>query len=69
MIGHLPTREALDTEGLSIDDADLDTLLTVDTEVWKQEAALVPEHFEKFGDHMPKALWDEYHDLVRRLEH
>ena len=68
-IGHLPTREALDTEGLDMDDADLDTLLSVDTEVWKQEAALVPEHFEKFGDHMPKALWDEYHDLVRRLEH
>ncbi|TDC45893.1 phosphoenolpyruvate carboxykinase (GTP) [Actinomadura sp. KC345] len=68
-IGHLPTREALDTDGLAIDDPDLDTLLSVDTEVWKQEAALVPEHFEKFGDHMPKALWDEYHDLVRRLEH
>ncbi|MFD0688537.1 phosphoenolpyruvate carboxykinase (GTP) [Actinomadura fibrosa] len=67
-IGHLPTKEALDTDGLDIDDADLDTLLTVDTEVWKQEAALVPEHFETFGDHLPKALWDEYHDLVRRLE-
>jgi phosphoenolpyruvate carboxykinase (GTP) len=68
-IGHLPTKEALDTDGLTIDDADLDMLLSVDTEVWKQEAALVPEFFEKFGDHLPKALWDEYHDLVRRLEH
>ncbi|MBT2209961.1 phosphoenolpyruvate carboxykinase (GTP) [Actinomadura sp. NEAU-AAG7] len=67
-IGHLPTREALDTGGLDLADADLDTLLTVDTQVWKQEAALVPEHFETFGDHLPKALWDEYHDLVRRLE-
>ncbi|GAA1873549.1 phosphoenolpyruvate carboxykinase (GTP) [Actinomadura bangladeshensis] len=68
-IGHLPTKAALDTDGLAMDDADLETLLSVDTEVWKQEAALVPEFFEKFGDHMPKALWDEYHDLVRRLEH
>jgi phosphoenolpyruvate carboxykinase (GTP) len=68
-IGHLPTKEALDTDGLAMDDADLETLLSVDTEVWKQEAALVPEFFEKFGDHLPKALWDEYHDLVRRLEH
>ncbi|MFS2293633.1 MAG: phosphoenolpyruvate carboxykinase (GTP) [Actinomadura sp.] len=68
-IGHLPTKESLDTEGLDIDDADLETLLSVDTEVWKQEAALIPEHFEQFGDRMPKALWDEYHDLVRRLEH
>ncbi len=68
-IGHLPTKESLDTEGLDIDDADLETLLSVDTEVLKQEAALIPEHFEQFGDRMPKALWDEYHDLVRRLEH
>nr|WP_021597077.1 phosphoenolpyruvate carboxykinase (GTP) [Actinomadura madurae] len=68
-IGHLPTKDALDTEGLDLDDADLDMLLSVDTEVWKQEAALVPEFFERFGDHTPKALWDEYHDLVRRLEH
>ncbi|HEY8479401.1 MAG TPA: phosphoenolpyruvate carboxykinase (GTP) [Spirillospora sp.] len=67
-IGHLPTKESLDTEGLSIDDADLELLLSVDTDVWKEEAALIPEHFERFGDHLPKELWDEYHDLVRRLE-
>ncbi|MBE1535409.1 phosphoenolpyruvate carboxykinase (GTP) [Actinomadura algeriensis] len=68
-IGHLPTKESLDTDGLDIDDAALDTLLSVDTEVWKEEAALVVPHFETFGDHTPKALWDEYHSLVRRLEH
>ncbi|REE99821.1 phosphoenolpyruvate carboxykinase (GTP) [Thermomonospora umbrina] len=66
-IGHVPTRAALDTEGLDIDEAALDTLLSVDTEVWKQEAALVPAHFETFGDHLPKELWDEYSSLVNRL--
>ncbi|MFC0042071.1 phosphoenolpyruvate carboxykinase (GTP) [Actinomadura rayongensis] len=66
-IGHLPTRAALDTDGLVIDDADLDTLLSVDGEVWKQEAALVPDHFNTFGDHLPKELWDEYNALVNRL--
>ncbi|MFC4908101.1 phosphoenolpyruvate carboxykinase (GTP) [Actinomadura gamaensis] len=66
-IGQLPTREALDLSGLDLSDEDLDTLLTVDKEVWKQEAALVPEHFETFGDHLPKELWDEYNALVHRL--
>ncbi|GAA2580754.1 phosphoenolpyruvate carboxykinase (GTP) [Actinomadura fulvescens] len=66
-IGHLPTKDALDTSGLEIDEADLDTLLSVDTEVWKQEAALVPDHFNTFGDHLPKELWDEYNALVNRL--
>jgi phosphoenolpyruvate carboxykinase (GTP) len=66
-IGHLPTKEALDTDGLDISEGDLETLLSVDPEVWKQEAALVPEFFEKFGDHMPRELWDEYNALVHRL--
>ncbi|GAA1570931.1 phosphoenolpyruvate carboxykinase (GTP) [Actinomadura kijaniata] len=66
-IGHLPTRAALDTDGLDISERDLETLLSVDTEVWKEEAALVPEHFETFGDHLPKELWDEYNALVNRL--
>ncbi|WP_433324726.1 phosphoenolpyruvate carboxykinase (GTP) [Spirillospora sp. CA-294931] len=66
-IGHLPAPGALDTDGLEIAEDDLATLLSVDTEVWKQEAALVPAHFETFGDHLPKELWDEYNSLVNRL--
>ncbi|MEU0687128.1 phosphoenolpyruvate carboxykinase (GTP) [Streptomyces uncialis] len=66
-IGVLPTKAALDTEGLDLSDADLDFLLTVDKEVWHEEAALVPEHLNTFGDHTPKELWDEYRSLVQRL--
>lgn len=66
-IGVLPTKAALDTEGLDLSDADLDFLLTVDKEVWREEAALVPEHLNTFGEHTPKELWDEYRSLVQRL--
>ncbi|MCC3776096.1 phosphoenolpyruvate carboxykinase (GTP) [Streptomyces sp. UNOB3_S3] len=66
-IGILPTRDALDTDGLDIPAADLDLLLTVDKDVWREEAALVPQHLETFGDHTPKELWDEYRALVERL--
>ncbi|MCP9206097.1 phosphoenolpyruvate carboxykinase (GTP) [Streptomyces sp. NEAU-Y11] len=66
-IGVLPTREALDTDGLGMADADLDLLLTVDKDVWREEAALVPDHLNTFGDHTPKEMWDEYHALVKRL--
>lgn len=61
------TRDALDTKGLELADDDLDFLLTVDKEVWREEAALVPEHLNTFGDHTPKELWDEYRALVQRL--
>ncbi|MEU6063282.1 phosphoenolpyruvate carboxykinase (GTP) [Streptomyces sp. NPDC047082] len=66
-IGILPTKAALDTNGLELADSDLDFLLTVDKEVWREEAALVPEHLNTFGDHTPKELWDEYRALVERL--
>ncbi|MFD7546931.1 phosphoenolpyruvate carboxykinase (GTP) [Streptomyces sp. NPDC059816] len=66
-IGVLPAKGALDTEGLDLSEADLDLLLTVDKEVWREEAALVPEHLNTFGSHAPKELWDEYRALVQRL--
>ncbi|MBB2913414.1 phosphoenolpyruvate carboxykinase (GTP) [Streptosporangium becharense] len=64
-IGLLPAE--LDTEGLDISEEDLRTLLSVDPEIWKQEAALIPDFFRTFGDHLPKELWDEYEALVARL--
>jgi phosphoenolpyruvate carboxykinase (GTP) len=67
-IGVLPTRDALDLEGLEISDRDLDLLLSVDVDVWKQEAALMPEYFGQFGDHLPQAIKDEQHALVERLD-
>ncbi len=66
-IGVLPAKSALDTEGLDLSDADLDFLLTVDKDVWREEAALVPEHLNTFGEHTPRELWDQYRALVQRL--
>jgi phosphoenolpyruvate carboxykinase (GTP) len=66
-IGILPTKESLDTDGLELAESDLEFLLTVDKEVWREEAALVPEHLNTFGEHTPKELWDEYRALVQRL--
>jgi phosphoenolpyruvate carboxykinase (GTP) len=66
-LGVQPTKDALPTDGLDISDADLDALLTVDVEVWKQEAQLIPEHYQTFGDRLPAALWAEHEALVSRL--
>ncbi|MDT0380974.1 phosphoenolpyruvate carboxykinase (GTP) [Streptomyces sp. DSM 42041] len=66
-IGILPTKESLDRDGLDLSEKDLDFLLAVDKDVWRDEAALVPEHLNTFGDHTPTELWDEYRALVQRL--
>ncbi|MFD4415367.1 phosphoenolpyruvate carboxykinase (GTP) [Streptomyces sp. NPDC058251] len=66
-IGVLPAKGALDTKGLELSESELDFLLGVDKDVWREEAALIPEHLNTFGDHTPKELWDEYRALVQRL--
>ncbi|MEV6975088.1 phosphoenolpyruvate carboxykinase (GTP) [Kitasatospora sp. NPDC093806] len=66
-IGVLPTVEGFDLDGLELSKEDVDLLFTVDADIWRQEAALVPAHLELFGEHTPTELWDEYRDLVARL--
>ncbi len=66
-IGRVPTREALDLSGLTIGDEALSVLLTVDLDVWAEEAALVAPHYQKFGERLPKALWNQLHRLLGRL--
>jgi len=66
-IGKVPTDDALDTDGLDVDDADLKELLKVDTEGWKAEIPLIKEHYATFGDKLPKGLADELSELEQRL--
>ncbi|MCW2776476.1 MAG: phosphoenolpyruvate carboxykinase, partial [Frankiales bacterium] len=67
-IGILPADGELDVDGLDMPAEDLALLLSVDTDVWKQEAALIPEFFAQFGEHLPQALADEQKKLVERLQ-
>ncbi|MFI9160023.1 phosphoenolpyruvate carboxykinase (GTP) [Kitasatospora aureofaciens] len=66
-IGVLPKVDGFDLGDLKLSEEDLALLFTVDADIWRQEAALVPAHLELFGDHTPKELWDEYRSLVARL--
>jgi phosphoenolpyruvate carboxykinase (GTP) len=66
-IGKLPTREALDTDGLEIDDVDLDTILSVDVDGWKAAIPQIREHFAQFGDRLPDRLHVEVDELEAKL--
>jgi phosphoenolpyruvate carboxykinase (GTP) len=67
-IGLLPNSDSIDVEGLDITQAQLHLLLSVDRSVWKEEAALIPGAYDKFGDRLPAALWAEHEALLERLE-
>jgi phosphoenolpyruvate carboxykinase (GTP) len=66
-IGRLPAPGSLDVTGLGLSQAQLDLLLTVDAEIWRKEASLIPAFYERFGDRLPAALWAQYEALVERL--
>ncbi len=66
-IGNLPAPGSLDLDGLDLSQADLDLLLTVDTQAWQAEAAQIPEFFRTFGPELPRRLWELQQDLADRL--
>ncbi|HXI59308.1 MAG TPA: phosphoenolpyruvate carboxykinase (GTP) [Polyangia bacterium] len=66
-IGHVPTASAIDTSGLGISDAAMETLLKVDPLEWYEAVHLQYEFFEKFGEHTPAGIWQEHGNLARRV--
>ncbi len=66
-IGHVPTMDSLDTDGLDMSAEDLERCLTVDTEEWRGEVPQIQEWFDKFGDKLPATLLAELDALKVRL--
>ncbi len=66
-IGRVPTKDALDLSGLDISEGALRLLLSVDRDVWREEASLIPPAYEKFGARLPAQLWAQHKALLARL--
>ena len=66
-IGYLPHAEDLNIEGCDVTPEVLSSLLTVDTDLWREEASNIREFYTKFGDKLPKELAAELEGLEQRL--
>jgi len=66
-IGHVPTLESLDTDGLDMTDEQINAALHVSTQEWAAEIPQIQEWFEKFGDTLPATLLTELDGLKVRL--
>jgi len=66
-IGIVPTPEALDTSGLDLSEEQLAELLSVRPDEWKEEVALIEEHYAWLGDRLPAELHDELANLRDRV--
>jgi phosphoenolpyruvate carboxykinase (GTP) len=66
-IGHVPTLESLDTDGLDMTEEQIKAALHVSTEEWAAEIPQIQEWFHKFGDTLPPTLLTELDGLKDRL--
>ncbi len=66
-IGYQPAPEDINLEGLELSIETLKELLTVDPQLWREDAKNISEFYAKFGDRIPKRLMDELEALKKRL--
>ena len=68
-IGYEPRPCDIELEGLSgITEETIADLLSIDKELWLQEAAGIEEFYKKFGDKLPKELSTELETLKKNLK-
>jgi phosphoenolpyruvate carboxykinase (GTP) len=66
-IGYEPKPEDINIDGSGIDFETLKGLLSVDKDLWKEEAEGIEEFYKQFGDRLPKELSAELAGLKARL--
>jgi phosphoenolpyruvate carboxykinase (GTP) len=66
-IGYVPRAEDLDVKGLNMDQATLQTLLSVDATAWRQEIESIGRYLDDFKDRVPERLWEEQKAVAARL--
>lgn len=67
-IGAVPPPNAVNMTGLGIAPHDVEALFHIDRNAWLEELKDIDVFFRRFGERLPKELWDEYHQLHRRLQ-
>src|SRR5450631_940308 len=66
-IGHLPSAQDLDTQGLNIAPGALDELLAVHPASWRTEFEGIDKYLTEFGDRVPRSLKAELKGALQRV--
>ena len=66
-IGHVPTADQIDLDGVSEPFEDIEASLKVDIDEWKAELPLIEEWFDSIGEKLPTSMRDELEALKQRL--
>lgn len=67
-IGYVPAPDAIDLDGLDVDEDTLRELTAVDKQAWREELSAMGEYFEGYGERLPDALAGERRRVEKALE-
>jgi phosphoenolpyruvate carboxykinase (GTP) len=65
-VGVLPRESELNLNGLDINPADVERLLSIDYDQWRAEMPNREEHLKQFAD-LPKAIWEAHREMKSAL--
>lgn len=65
-VGVIPTAEELNLEGMSFREGDLEKLLSIDVDRWRQEMKFREEHLSQFNT--PEEIWEAHRRVVKALD-
>ena len=66
-IGYVPYAEDINIEGLNIDLATVEGLLSVDKDLWLEDCKAIHDFYAQVGERVPAELYDELTALEERL--
>ena len=66
-IGYLPSPADIDTNGLQINSGDLEEILSVDSQGWKEALPQIKDHYAQFGNKLPATLAGKLKELESAL--
>jgi phosphoenolpyruvate carboxykinase (GTP) len=66
-VGIVPTAEELDLAGVQLGPGDLDRLLSIDVERWRQEMGHRQTHLEQFTG-LPEQIWAAHRRVAAALD-
>jgi phosphoenolpyruvate carboxykinase (GTP) len=66
-VGIIPTQDELDLTGLDLPQQDLDTILDIDVQRWREEMGFREEHLNQFHD-LPEEIWEAHRRVAKALD-
>ncbi len=66
-VGIIPTKDELNLDGFEGDTSDLDRLLDIDVERWRQEIGFREDHLKQF-ERLPEEIWEAHRRVARALD-